>query len=283
VNPSAEWIDHNGVLLRTGSPVLTAGNRGFRYGDGLFETLLVRNGRIRLRDRHFARLFAGIHRLRFAIPSHFTPGFLEQGILRLCERNGHAGLARVRLVVYRGDGGLYDPQEPDPAYLIESWPINPTEMEWNDQGLAVDIYPEGRKSCDALANLKSNNFLLYVLAALHARAHGLNDCLVLNTHQRIADSTIANVFFIKDRAVYTPPLPEAGVAGVMRDFLLSALPGAGFPVHERPVMAEELLGADEVFLTNAIKGIRWVGVFRTSRYRGTLSKAIYDQLVKPLV
>lgn len=281
MNPSADWIDHNGVLLRTGSPILTAGNRGFRYGDGLFETLLVRNGHIRLRDLHFERLFEGIRRLQFIIPAHFSPKFLEEAILRLCERNGHASLARVRLVVYRGEGGLYDPQAP-PCYLIESWPLDAASKDWNEQGLTLDIYPDGCKSCDTLANLKSNNFLLYALAALHAGAHRLDDCVVLNHHGRIADSTIANVFYIKDRQAYTPSLSEGCVAGIMRRFLLAALPDSGFPVHERPVLVEELFNADEIFLTNAIKGIRWVGAFRTSRYSSTQSKAIYDQLIKPL-
>lgn len=281
MNPSADWIDHNGVLFRTDSPVITAGNRGFRYGDGLFETLLVRNGRIRLLDSHFERLFSGIRHLQ--LKTRLTPQFLEARILHLCHENAHSNLGRIRLVVYRGDGGLYDPQEPEAHYLIESSPLTPPDIEWNDHGLRIDTFPDGRKSCDPLANLKSNNFLLYVLAALYAKNTSLNDCLVLNQYHRIADSTIANVFFIKNREIITPPLSEGGVAGVMRQYLLRTLPGAGFPVHERPVLAEELLDADEVFLTNAIKGIRWVGSFRTSQYSSTLSRAIYDQLITPLL
>jgi branched-chain amino acid aminotransferase len=281
VNPSSDWIDHNGVLIRSDNPVITAGNRGFRYGDGLFETLLVHKGRIRLLEAHFDRLFAGIRYLQ--LKTGLTPQFLEARILHLCQENGHSDLARVRLVIFRGDGGLYDPQEPEACYLIESSPLSPKDTDWNDDGLRIDTYHGGWKSCDPLANLKSNNFLVYVLAALHAKNNGLNDCLVFNQHRRIADSTIANIFYVKDRQVITPPLAEGGVAGVMRRFLVSSLPDAGFSIHERPVLAEELLDADEVFLTNAIKGIRWVASFRTSRYSATLSKAIYDQLIKPLV
>jgi branched-chain amino acid aminotransferase len=282
VKPPADWINHNGALHRAGEPILTAGNRGFRYGDGLFETLLVQNGRIRLRDYHFDRLFAGIGLLRFTLPSFFTRESLERQILTLCERNSHSVLARVRLVVYRGEGGLYDPVSPHPCHVIESWPLSPADIGMNENGLVIDVYPDGMKSCDAIANLKSNNFLLYVLAALYARENRLNDCLVLNSHQRLADSTIANLFYVKDRQFYTPPLSEGGVAGVMRRFLLAAMPAAGFAVHEKPVTAEDLLSADEVFLTNALKGIRWVEVFRSARYQHTFSGTIYTQLVKEM-
>ncbi|HLZ87449.1 MAG TPA: aminotransferase class IV [Puia sp.] len=282
MNPSADWINHNGVFLPAGTPVLTAGNRGFRYGDGLFETLLIKKGQIRLRDYHFHRLFTGIDLLRFTKPALFTPASLEKQILRLCERNDHTALARVRLVVFRGDGGLYDPQTLHPHYLIESWPLRSDDTGINENGLVIDIYPDGQKPCDPIANCKSNNFLLYVLAALYAKDHRLNDCLVLNSHHRLADSTIANLFYVKQGQVFTPPLSEGCVAGVMRRFLLATLPGAGFPVHERPVTAEDLLQADEVFLTNAIKGIRWVREFRTAQYASTLSGTIYRQLIKEM-
>jgi len=277
---STDWINHNGALVRSGTPVLTAGNRGFRYGDGLFETLLVKNGRIRLGNHHFDRLFGGLGVLRFVLPPHFTRESLETQILELCRRNGHPALARVRLVVFRAEGGLYDPVSLHPHYLIESWPLTGADTGLNANGLVIDVYPDGIKSCDALANLKSNNFLLYVLAALYAKEHRLNDCLVLNNHQRLADSTIANLFLVKDGQVHTPPLSEGGVAGVMRRFLLTAMPAAGFPIREEPVTAEDLLDANEVFLTNAIKGIRWVGTFRTTCYTNTLSTTIYNQLIK---
>ena len=278
MNSPIAWIDHNGTLLPTGGPILKATNRSFRYGDGLFETLLVQNGRIRLRNYHFARLFAGLEQLRFIIPSSFTRESLGAGILQLCSKNTHASLARVRLTVYRGDGALYDPGQLH--YLIESSPLAPADIIPDTTGLTIGLYPDGLKSCDTLSNLKSNNFLLYALAALYAKEHRFDDCLVLNTHGRLADSTIANLFYLKDGQVYTPSLTEACVAGVMRRHLLSTLPTAGFSVHEQPVTAEDLLSADEVFLTNAVRGIRWVKTFRSSHYVGDLSRSVFNQLIK---
>jgi len=283
VSSSATWINHNGALLPAGNGILKASNRGFHYGDGLFETLMARNGRIRLGNMHFDRLFTGMDALRFVIPASLTREALEASILHLCERNGHTALARIRLTIYRADGGLYDPEDLHPRYLIESWALGPADIDLNETGLAVDIYPDGIKSCDPLANIKSNNFLLYALAALYARECRLDDCLVRNSHGRLADSTIANLFYCKEGQLYTPPLSEGCVAGVMRRFLLSVLPDAGFPVHERPVTAGELLDADEVFLSNAIRGIRWVQSFRTSRYARDLSRTIHHKLIKALL
>lgn len=282
MNSPGDWIDHNGALLPADSGIFKAANRGFRYGDGLFETMLVRNGQIRLKEAHFDRLIAGMDRLQYVIPNHFTREGLETSVLQLCKQNGHSALVRVRLTIYRADGGLYDPEDLHPRYLIESSSLSPADIDLNEKGLIVDIYPDGIKSCDSLANIKSNNFLVYAIAALYAREYRLDDCLVQNNHGRLADSTIANLFYSKDRQLYTPSLAEGCVAGVMRRFLLSTLPAAGFPVHERPVTIGDLLDADEVFLSNAIRGIRWVQTFRTSRYTGHLSRTIHNQLIKVL-
>jgi branched-chain amino acid aminotransferase len=194
--------------------------------------------------------------------------------------NGHPALARVRLVVFRGDGGLYDPVSLFPNYIIQSGALPPRSGELNENGLAIDVYPDGRKSCDSFANLKSNNYLLYVVAAFYARQHQLNDCLVLNSHDRIADSTIANLFYCKQGNIYTPPLTEGCVAGVMRRCLLETLPNAGFNVREKETTREDLEGAEEVFLTNALKGIKWVRSFGASTYGCKLIALLHRELAR---
>ncbi len=203
-------------------------------------------------------------------------------MLGLCKKNGHSRLARVRLVVFRGSGGLYDAADHFPNYIIESWPLPAGSGHMNSNGLFIDIFPDGRKSCDPYSNIKTNNFLLYALAALHAKGNGLNDCLVLNSHDRVADSTIANLFYSRAGKIYTPPLSEGCVAGVMRRHLLERLPGAGFSVEERETSPEDLEGAEEVWLTNAIRGLNWVQGFRLAKYGHALGRSVYDSLIKPL-
>jgi branched-chain amino acid aminotransferase len=147
----------------------------------------------------------------------------------------------------------------------------------------IGVFPHGRKACDSLANLKSGNFLLYALGARYALDHRLDDCLVLNTHERMADSCIANLFYTNKGMIYTPPLSEGCVAGVMRRFLLDRLPAWGFPIAEQPVTRGDLDDADEIFLTNALKGIRWVGDFEgKSRYRLSIVRDIAERMSKEL-
>ena len=269
---SPDWINYDGHLLRSDVALFTAANRSFRYGDGLFETMMVRDGRLCLSSCHFDRLFSGMQFL--SIRETFKREELEAHILELCQKNGNPPRSRVRMVVFRDAG----PISSAPHYIIESWPL-PGEPALNDKGLVIDVFPDGRKACDTLANLKSNNYLLYALATLYAQKQALDDCLILNSRDRLADSTIANLFYISKGQFFTPPLSEGCVAGVMRRHLLENMPRAGFPVVEKPVTIEDLLSADELFLTNAIRGIRWVSSFRTTKFTNSLTTNVYNQLI----
>jgi branched-chain amino acid aminotransferase len=276
----SQWINYDGKLLRAESPFLTAASRAFRYGDGLFETILVRDGHLRLWSYHADRLFSGLHLLRFPTPSALTSDQLSRQILDLCQENGFSESSRVRLAVFRGEGGLFDTTDSRPHYVIESAPWPPNCLAMNEKGLAIDVFPGGRKACDELANLKSSNYLVYVLAALHAKSCGLDDCLVLNSRDRLADSAIANLFFVQAGQIFTPPLSEGGVAGVMRRHLLERMPSAGYRVEERPVTVADLLNAEEVFLTNVLRGIRWVASFGEARYHNRFTTAIFRDCIE---
>jgi branched-chain amino acid aminotransferase len=267
-------VSYNGRLYPAGTPLIGAANRGLRYGDGVFETIKVKNGALLLGDLHFIRLWKGLDTLRFTLPLHFTPAFLEGEILELCRCNGHSGLARVRLTLFRGDGGVNDLLSHDPHYIIETWPLERIFTPADAGGLDIGIFPEGRKAIDAYSNLKTNNYLLYLMGALWAKEHHLGECLVLNSRDRVADASISNLFYVSKGMVFTPPLGEGGVDGVLRRYLLGELPGWGWEVSEKPVEPEALLRADELFVTNAITGIRWVKSFGRRSYDHPISAAI---------
>ena len=272
----------NSKIIPGDEPALLAANRGFRYGDGLFETMKVLKEDIVLAAYHFERLFAGLSLLKFEIPRLITPEKLKQEVLSLCKRNECEKSARVRLTVFRGNGGLYD-ESNSLQYIIECWPLNEAINKLNENGLVIDIYPAARKSCDIFCNLKSANFLPYVMAALYARENGLNDCLVLNTSENIADATIANVFIIKEGVIITPALSEGCVKGVMRKYLLEKMRDAGYRIHETSVSAESIENADEVFLTNAINGIRWVKQFQDKTFTNIQTLEIYNRFIKTIL
>jgi len=274
-------ICFNGKILPADETGLMVSNRGYRYGDGLFETMKVSTGRILLEGYHFERLFAGLLLLKFDIPGLFTKEKLRQQILQLCKKNGCEELGRVRLSVFRGNGGLYD-EDKALQYVIESWSLNESANKFNDNGLVIDVYPDAEKSSDKFSNLKSANFLPYSMAAQYAKENKLNDCLVLNNSGGVADSTIANLFIIKEGVVITPGLEEGCVDGVMRRHLLTELQSAGMEPTKASVTVSDIRKADEVFLTNAINGIRWVRQFKDREYGNSQTIEIYRKLIQTI-
>lgn len=275
------FFTYNDKIYKDGTAVITPENRSLRYGDGLFETLKMHKGVIQLRDYHFERLFSGMKMLQFQLPEYFTAAYLKNKILELYKKNQHNSFTRVRLMVFRGNGGLYNPENHFPNYIIQTWSIEHTE-ELNSNGLIIDVYPDAKKSCDKFANLKSNNYLPYIMAALHAKKIKVNDCILLNNYDRVCDTTIANIFIIKDDIIYTPPLSDGCVAGVMRRWIIEKL-HAGFKIIEKEISIDELENADEVFLTNSIKGIRWVKQFRNKEYKNRLVKQIFVSVKQQLL
>lgn len=271
----------NGKIISAEQPVLLASNRGYRYGDGLFETIKMVNGKMILWEEHFNRLQAGLSLLQFELPGLFSNEKLKHDIEELCRKNNCAQLARIRLSVFRGNGGLYD--ENDKAqYLVECWPLHIATQQLNENGLVIDVYPDSRKSCDVFSNLKSANFQAYTMAAQYAIKNKLNDCLVMNTNERMADSTIANLFIIKNGIISTPALTEGCVNGITRNYLLEQLGEAGYTVKSGTITMKDIELADEVFLTNSITGIRWVGRCGKSQYKNPTIVEIYNRFIRTI-
>lgn len=274
---------YNGSFIPSGSPVASADSRALRYGDGLFETFKLIGNRLLLADAHFDRLFHGLSLLHFELPKHFTREFLTETILQLCKKNKTEKAARIRLSILRGNGGPFDPENMQPQLLVQCWPLPPQMFELNQNGLHIGIYPDARKSCDIFANLKSNNYQPYLLAAYFAKQNQLNDAVLLNVWDRICDTSIANIAWIKNETIFTPPLSEGCVAGVMRRYLLERCePVTGMQMRERSGTAEDLVQADEIFLTNAISGIRSVSQLGGKKYQRMLTTQLYDQLISPM-
>ena len=270
------WLNLNGNFVEEKTPVIRADNRAFRYGDGLFETMKVVVGSIRLRELHFERLFKGMEKLEIVLQGFIKAEMFEEQIFKTILKNRISGPARVRLTIFRGDGGLYDFNATSSGYVIQVWTLSSSSMMMNSEGLKVGLYEEGKKAIDGLSNLKSNNYLVYAMGAIHAKKNHYNDCIILNSSDRVCDATIANVFYVKEGKIFTPPLSEGCVAGVMRNYLLSRLPEQGYEVIEKETSLEDLANAEEMFFTNAISGLRWVGEFKGKKYDSAIGSKIFQ-------
>jgi branched-chain amino acid aminotransferase len=272
------YFNYNGKFFSEGEPVIPADSRALRYGDGLFETIKVKNGLLEMEDEHFARLWNGMQTLQFDIPRHFTPDKLQSEIIALLKKNQQEGNVRVRLCVFRGEGGLFDAKNHLPNYIIQSWPLPDNSGEFNSNGLVLGIYEAAKKSCDILSNLKHNNYLPYILAALKAKQEKWNDAIILNSYGRICDTTIANIFLIKEGVIYTPSLKEGCIAGTMRKKIIRESVNNNHQLIETEITLTDLQHADEVFLSNSIYNIRWVQRIDDTSYSNSLTQKIYKEI-----
>lgn len=261
------FINLNGKLIEEQAAALQADNRSFRYGYGLFETILVKGGEMQLKQYHWRRLWQGMEQLQFTIPKNFTPSMLEAEVLRTVKKNKGEVLCRVRLQVFPGNGGLYDGDNYNPEYLVESFPLEPLFTELNATGLIVGIAAGLVKSNDSIANLKSCNALIYAQASKQAKGNKWNDALIVNNSEHIIETSIANLFWVKNSKIYTPPLSEGCIAGVMRAYILDKAAEKGLEITLKPLSVAELMEADEVFATNAIRRLKWVRNIGDTTYK----------------
>jgi branched-chain amino acid aminotransferase len=263
-------VNFNGKLIDPQIPVATAFNRSLRFGDGLFETLYWDGRRIQNPDFHLDRLFQGLQILQFDLSAGFTRKFIAEEINRLCENNAPSTKARIRLNVFREDGSGLLPVKNKPAFIIESTDL----PEQNGTPLRLTIYNAEKKSTGLLSNLKTNNYLLNILAIQYADKNGFDDALILNSQESCCEASSSNLFMVQRGIIFTPALSEGCVAGTKRRELLETLPSLGFQVEEAIIKPEMLPEMEEVFLTNAIRGIRPVACVDNKTYQHELTGII---------
>ena len=259
----------NGSYYPSDTPLLAAQNRSFKWGDGLFETMKVYRGKLLLAQVHFERLFSSLQLLQIDKTVEFTQKGLVDNILELCTYNNCLLSARIRLAVFRSDDNAT-------GYLIESIPLEEKINEWHEAGQVLVLYPYVKKSMDAFANVKSANFLPYVLAQRFAMEKGVDDAIVLNANSNVCDSSKANIFLVKGDQIFTPALHEGCINGVMRRVVMEEVKKLGYRLHHDVVKEQQLIDADEVFLTNAIQIIRWVKQYKESIYCCNHTKKIFE-------
>lgn len=256
---------------------LDLAQRGLFYGDALFEAIRVFEGKIPLMSAHWARLSSGLNMMGYQIPARWSAVFFENEILKTAPKN-----ARARLTVWRSPGGLYAPENDTPQFLITVAALESGTFEWDFEGLQTGLCESVRLSVDRFSGLKTLNAARYVAAAQEARKRGWDDAVILNAHDRVCEATSSNVFWLEGKTLCTPPLSDGCVTGVLRGLLLALTKAAGYAVMEKSAGYADILAADEVFLTNAVRGIRWVREIEGTAFNCSEIKKIYELTVKHL-
>jgi branched-chain amino acid aminotransferase len=273
-------LNFNGKIIPQQDLIVGVANRALRYGDGLFESIRIIDGKIRFAQAHFDRLYQGMLALKMNIHTSFDFPFFVSEINALAKKNEIENDARIRFSVFRADGGLYTPNSNNFLYLIELQPIAEKGYQWNKKGLIVDIYSETRKDFGYLSKYKTINCLPYVLAGIAAQELNVDTCILLNTNDDIVEATNSNLFFVKDNMLFTPAIQDGCTDGVMRKVVIQIAQQLGIKVYENKVPLQSLAIADEIFLTNSATGIQWVVGYRGKRYFSRVARLIYDELQK---
>ncbi len=274
---SGSFVIVDGKWLASDAAAVPVRSRAFHYGDGVFESIRVINGRPCFLDAHWARLGESLKVLRIQMPAALDRASLERQLLDLSRRSGIAS-GRARLTVSRDAGGHYRPDGGDGSYVLELHPLEAETYVLNEQGLTVDIYPEMRKPANLLAVHKTLNGLFCIMASLWCKDRSLDECLVQNDRGNIIESSSGNLFIVSNGVLYTPSLSDGCIGGVMRMQVINLALGNGIKVYECSLNPQNLLAADEMFFTNAIRGIQWVAAYRTKRYTHRLSGTLVDLL-----
>lgn len=273
-----EKVCLDGKLYSKDELLFNASNRAFRYGDSLFETIHANGTELQFLPEHLNRLTRGMDCLGMIIPSGFHQN-IKKNIIFLINKNKAFAGTRIRLSVFRKNGGLYTPTDNSISYLIETLVLENAQYTLNRKGLIIGIYDEMRKSYNLASQYKTGNSLPFILAANYRKKMNWDDCLLLNERGNIVESTNSNIFLVKNGVLMTPSIENGGVSGIMREQIIEIATSLNITVFDDCNLNQEnILNADEIFLTNAIRGIQWVVAYQQRRYFNKIAKLLIEEL-----
>ena len=271
-------INFNGTITASETNLMV-NNRAFLYGDGVFESMKIVDQKILFLEDHYFRLMASMRIVRMEIPMDFSMEFFEDQILSLANANNCADSARVRFTVYRHEGGNYLPLQRSVSYLINCTPLENKLYSIESKPYEVDLYKDFYITKQLLSTLYTTNKILNVTASIYADENGLDNCLLLNEPKNVAEALQGNIFMVLNGKLITPPLSEGCLNGVMRKQILNlASKIENLEVEELEISPFDLQKADELFISNVIKGVQPITKYRKKEFGNTLATKLVTLL-----
>ena len=271
-------VNFNGEIVEDNTS-LSINNRAFLYGDGVFETLKIVNNKILFLEDHYFRLMASMRILRMEIPMNFTMEYLEGEILKLAKINQLERSARVRLTIFRNDGGYYLPTSNEISFLIAIKPVEKELYSIENETYEVELFKDFYITKHLLSTLKSTNKIINITASIFAKENDYNNCLILNDSKNIVEAINGNIFMVVGNKLITPPISEGCLNGIMRKQILALAKKIDhLEVLEEVISPFDLQKADELFITNVISGIQPISKYRKKEFTNQLSKDLLARL-----
>lgn len=255
-------IYYNGQFYRQNTAIFNASNRAFKYGDGIFETIALLSGKLMLWPYHVQRFLSGLNCLGLVLPEALNPNFFPDALPQLLHQtaaqNNCPQNARLRLTVFRYATGFYAPNADTAHVLIEATPL-PYNQFPEPQNISgnITIYNQHLKPIPSLlGSLKTTNALLYVLAARYAQQNGYADALLQNQYHPLIESSNSGLIIVRNNHFYTPPPQDGAVHSVMVAALANLLAANDLSLNYQSLSTKHVAEAHEIWLCNAIAGIR---------------------------
>ena len=276
-------INFNGTI-QSDTTQLTTNNRGFLYGDAVFETIKIASSRVLLLEEHYFRLMSSMRILRMEIPKNFTMEFFEDELLLAANAANCSQSGRVRITMFRNDGGLYLPKSREVSYVIAASALPSEKYILSTTGYEVELYKDFAITAQLLSTLKTTNKIINTVASIYAEENDFQNCFLINEKKNVVEAINGNIFMIKDNAITTPSLDEGCINGITRKQILNLLKknSYGLEVVEGVISPFDLQKADELFITNIISGVQPITKYRKKEYSNSTASKIIEELNESL-
>ena len=272
-------VNINGEILDNNSKI-SVNNRGYQYGDALFESIRVINSKVIFWESHYFRLMSSMRLLRMQIPMAFSPENLENLIIETVKANSlENSPAKVKININRKTGGLYYPEDRNVDYVISCMPLESPFFTLDKSFYEIELFKDHFVNSGLLSTLKTNNKIINILASIYAHENSYHNCLLLNEKKNVVEFSNGNIFLVKDKTIKTPPLSDGCLKGIAREKIINILEkSTEFELQQESISPFELQKADEMFMTNAITGIRPISKYRKKEYSSEAAQNLVGKL-----
>ncbi|TPD65838.1 aminotransferase class IV [Flavobacterium microcysteis] len=270
-------INFNGTITEDAN--ILAGNRAFLYGDSVFETVKILDGKVLFLEDHYFRLMSAMRIVRMEIPMNFTMEYFEEQILSTAASENFSGSCRTRISVYRKEGGFYLPKDNNVSFLITVLPLEDSVYRIEKDQYEVELYKDFIVTKHLLSTIKSSNRMINITGSIFADENGYDNCLLINDEKNVIEALNGNLFMLMGTKLITPPISEGCLNGVMRKQILALAKKIDtIEVAEEPISPFDLQKADELFITNVVRGIQPITKYRKKEYGVGLAKDLLLRL-----
>jgi branched-chain amino acid aminotransferase len=271
-------INFNGNIQDT-SNLAIENNRGFLFGDAIFETIKINGTKILFLEEHYLRLMASMRICRMEIPMNFTMEFMEEEILKLIELQINKVSNRIRFSVFRNADGFYNPTSNDVQFVITCSKLSSEKYVFLPLNYEVELFKDFHVSKHLLSTLKTNNKMINVVASVFAKENGFDNCLLINEDKNVVEAINGNIFMKMGNQLITPPTSDGCLNGIMRKQIIAiASKMQNLEMIEKSISPFDLQKADELFISNVIAGIQPITKYRKKEFTSEVSKEITELL-----